>query len=67
MSALGLKSMVFHFRSKENTIQKYDPNIPKGTWGDFSHLLGARDAISQLVCTANPASTIKTDSDYGTP
>ena len=53
--------MVFHFCSTENTIQKYDHNIPKGTCSHFSHLSGTCDTVSQFVHTTNPALKIKMD------
>lgn len=67
MSALGLKIIVFHFCSKENTIQNYDHNIPKGTCGHFSHLSDASDTVSHAVHTANPAFAIKMEFDYSMP
>lgn len=59
--------MVFHFCSEENTMQKYDHNIPKGMCSHFSHLLDACDTISQFVRTTNPAFKIKMDFDYRPP
>lgn len=64
MSALGLKIMVFHFCSKENTIQKYDHNIPKETCGHFSQCRDVGDTISQSVCPANSAFKIKMGFDF---
>lgn len=50
-----VKNMVFHFCSKENTIQKYDHNIPKETGGHFSQRWDVGDATSQSVLPANSA------------
>ena len=62
MSALGSEITVFHFCSTENTIQKYDHNIPKGMCSHFFHLSGTCDRYHPLVAhTTYPASKMKMD------
>lgn len=46
---------VSHFCSKENIMQKYDHNIPKGMYNHPLNLLDAHDNIFHFVHTENPA------------